>query len=139
LQFGRFIIVGGFTTASHYAILLGLTSYARVQPVVASSIGFILSATVSYTINRRFTFRSDVYYFAGLQRFALIAATGLALNALALTAGMDLARMNYIAAQVGATGVVLLWNFHANRLWTFSGSPAASRASEAEAPHTGMV
>jgi putative flippase GtrA len=27
--------------------------------------------------------------------------------------------LNYLACQVVATGLVLLWNFAANRLWTF--------------------
>lgn len=119
-QFGRFLIVGGIATTLHYAILLALTVSAGFQPLLASSIGFVASASASYTLNRRFTFHSGVDYLAGLQRFGLIAGGGFVLNTVVLTAGMDLSRVNYITSQLAATGVVLLWNFHANRLWTFS-------------------
>jgi hypothetical protein len=37
-----------------------------------------------------------------------------------MAADMDLARMNYMASQVIASGVVLQWNFHANRRRIFS-------------------
>jgi putative flippase GtrA len=139
-QFGRFVIAGGIATVVQYAILLALTSSGAVQPLVASSIGFMASATVNYSLNRRFTFRSDVGYLAGLERFGIIAGAGLALNGVVMAAGMDLAGMNYISAQLVATAVVLLWNFHANRLWTFSpGSLRISESTEENTPSTRIV
>jgi putative flippase GtrA len=119
-QFGRFVIVGGLATAFQYAIMLALTVFGGVQPLVASSVGFVAGAVATYTANRRFTFRSDVDYLAGLHRFAITAGCGLGLNAVVMAAGMDLVGMNYMASQVIASGVVLLWNFQANRLWTFA-------------------
>lgn len=137
-QFGRFLVVGGIATALQYAILLAMTVGAGVQPLVASSVGFMASAAANYTLNRRFTFRSDVNYFAGLERFSIIVAVGLALNAMVMAAGTALAGMNYIASQIVATAVVLLWNFHVNRLWTFSNALPNSRESTREAsPSTG--
>jgi len=131
-QFGRFVIVGGLATAFQYAIMLALTVFAGVQPVLASSVGFVAGAVANYTANRRFTFRSDVDYLAGLNRFAITAGCGLGLNAAVMAAGMDLAGMNYMVSQVIASGVVLLWNFQANRLWTFSISLADSPESTQE-------
>jgi putative flippase GtrA len=137
-QFGRFLVVGGIATALQYAILFALTGAAGVQPLLASSVGFVASAAANYTLNRRFTFRSDVNYFAGLERFSIIAGVGLALNATVMAAGTALAGINYIASQLVATAVVLLWNFHVNRLWTFSNGPPNSRKSMREAsPSTG--
>jgi putative flippase GtrA len=137
-QFGRFLVVGGLGTALQYAILFALTVLAGVQPLLASSIGFVTSAAANYTANRRFTFRSDVDYFAGLQRFAIIATCGLGLNAIVMAAGMDLVGMNYIASQIVASAVVLLWNFQANRMWTFSTSlPEAPELTRPSSPHHG--
>ncbi len=134
-QFGRFLIVGGLGTALQYAILFTLTVYGGVQPLLASSIGFVTSAAANYTANRRFTFRSDVDYLAGLQRFALIATGGLGLNAIVMAAGMDLVGMNYIASQIVASAVVLLWNFQANRMWTFSTSlPESPKSTRQNSP-----
>jgi putative flippase GtrA len=137
-QFGRFLVVGGIATALQYAILLALTGAAGVKPLLGSSIGFLASATANYTLNRRFTFHSDVHYFAGLERFAIIAGCGLALNAIVMGAGMDLAGMNYFASQLVATAVVLMWNFNANRLWTFPIDLADSpKSTQENLPLTG--
>jgi putative flippase GtrA len=133
-QLGRFLVVGGTATALQYAILLTLTGYAGVRPLLASSIGFVASACANYTLNRRFTFRSDVNYFTGLERFFIIAGGGLALNAIVIAAGTTVAGLHYVAAQLMATAVVLLWNFQMNRLWTFSAGLADSRKSAQERP-----
>jgi len=125
-KFGRFLIVGGIATAVQYTILLTLAS-AGVEALVASSIGFVASAIANYTLNRRFTFRSDVNYVAGLERFSIVAGAGLGLNAMVMAAVMALAGKSYIASQLVATAFVLLWNFHVNRMWTFSVSRSDSR------------
>jgi putative flippase GtrA len=135
-QFGRFLVVGGLGTALQYAILFALTVFGGVDPLLASSIGFVTSAAANYTANRRFTFRSNVDYLAGLQRFAVIAAGGLVLNAIVMAGGMDLVGMNYIASQIVASAAVLLWNFQANRMWTFS-IDLADAPRSAHAPYTG--
>jgi putative flippase GtrA len=137
-QFGRFLIVGGVATALQYAILITLTVSGGVQPLLASTIGFVASSAANYTLNRRFTFRSHVDYLGRLQRFAIIATGGLGLNAIVMAAAIDLVGMNYIASQIVASGVVLLWNFHANRQWTFSTGLADSPKSTMEnSPYTG--
>jgi putative flippase GtrA len=139
-QLTCFVIVGGIATALQYAILLALTLLAGIQPLLASSIGFVTSATANYTLNRRFTFRSDVNYLAGLERFTVIAGVGLALNGIVMTAGMDLARINYISSQLVATTVVLLWNFYANRRWTFSlGLSERPKSTEENSRYTRIV
>ena len=58
----------------------------------------------------------------GLPRFLLVAAVGFVLNA-ALMAWMTASLgIHYLVAQVLATLLVLLWNFAANRHWTFGDS-----------------
>jgi putative flippase GtrA len=132
--------VGGVATAVQYAILVALTVSAGVRRLLASCIGFVPSAAANYTLNRRFTFRGDVDYLVGCERFAIIALGGLALNAMVIAAGMDLAEINYVVSQLVATAVVLLWNFHANRAWTFSVGPSERRKSRKEnTPQTLIV
>ena len=60
-QFGRFLLVGGFSTLLQYVILAFLVRTAGTDPVVASSIGYVLSAIVNYDLNYRLTFRSSAY------------------------------------------------------------------------------
>jgi len=55
-QFGRFIVIGGFATILQYLILIGLVQTLEVDAVLASSIGFLISALFNYALNYRYTF-----------------------------------------------------------------------------------
>lgn len=118
-QFGRFFLVGGFSTALQYLILLALVQAGGVDPVVASSVGYVLSALANYDLNYRLTFRSRVPYLGGMLRYALVMTTGLLLNGAIMAAGTKVLGMHYLLAQVVATIVVLFWNFYAHRRWTY--------------------
>ena len=118
-QFGRFFLVGGFSTALQYLILLALVQAGGVDPVVASSVGYVLSALANYDLNYRLTFRSRVPYLGGMLRYALVMTTGLLLNGAIMAAGTKVLGIHYLVAQVVATIVVLFWNFYAHRRWTY--------------------
>ena len=118
-QFGKFLLVGAFATALQYVVLALLVQTAGMDPVLASSIGYLLSALANYDLNYRLTFRSHVPYFGGMFRFGLVAAAGFMLNGLVIGVGTKALGLHYLLAQVAATVVVLFWNFFANRRWTF--------------------
>jgi putative flippase GtrA len=118
-QFGKFLLVGGFSTALQYLVLAVLVQTAGTDPVVASSIGYVSSAAVNYDLNYRLTFRSRVPYFGGMGRFALVHAAAFLLNGAIMAAGTKALGVHYLVTQVVATIVVLFWNFFANRRWTF--------------------
>jgi putative flippase GtrA len=118
-QFSRFVLVGGFSTALQYLILFALVRAAGVDPVVASSVGYALSAVANYDLNYRLTFRSRQPYLGGMARYAIVMTTGFVLNGLIMAAGTKLLGLHYLVAQVLATIVVLFWNFYAHRRWTY--------------------
>jgi putative flippase GtrA len=118
-QFSRFVLVGGFSTALQYLILVVLVRAAGTDPVVASSAGYVLSALANYDLNYRLTFRSRVPYLGGMLRYALVMATGLVLNGAMMAVGTKTAGLHYLVAQVAATIVVLFWNYFAHRRWTY--------------------
>jgi putative flippase GtrA len=118
-QFSRFLLVGGFSTALQYLILFALVRGATVDPVVASTIGYALSALANYDLNYRLTFRSRQPYLGGMARYAIVMTTGLLLNGAVMAAGTKLLGLHYLVAQVAATIVVLFWNFFAHRRWTY--------------------
>jgi putative flippase GtrA len=123
--------VGAIATAIQYLILVVLTEGLDTDPVIASTIGYISSALLNYTLNYRFTFASDKPHVVALQVFALVAVVGSMLNAGIMYVLLHGLELNYLAAQVFATGVVFLWNFFAHRRFTFgnSYSPAVEQAS----------
>ncbi len=123
-RFARFLLVGGLATALQYALLIVFVELWHWNAVVASSIGYILSAIANYLLNRRFTFASDMPHHIAASRFAIAAAAGLCLNGLLmalLTQGWNLP---YVWAQILATCATLLWNFWANANWSFARKPA---------------
>ena len=71
-------------------------------------------------LNYRITFKSRKRHRDAATKFFLVAACGLALNTALMHALTGPMGLHYLLAQVGATGVVLLWNFAANQAWTFA-------------------
>jgi putative flippase GtrA len=117
-RFVRFSLVGGVATAIQYALLILLVRGFRMAPTPASSIGFVLSAVANYLLNYRFTFQSDRPHGPAAAKFGVLAGAGLLINA-AIMHVMIGAGVQYLIAQICATGVVLFWNFLGNSFWTF--------------------
>jgi putative flippase GtrA len=118
-QFLGFAGVGAVGTAAHYSILLFLVEIVSVSPVPATTLGFVAGACINYTLSRRVVFRSKVPFTKGLLRFLAIAALGACLNASILAALLMFLPIHYLLAQLVATAMVLVFNFAANRCWTF--------------------
>jgi putative flippase GtrA len=119
LQFQKFVLVGGLATAIQYAVLVGMVRILGANPVFASSCGYVISALLNYYLNHRLTFRSAQSHGRALPRFAVIGAVGLLINSTMVWALSERAPLPYLAAQIIATAVVLVWNFSANKKWTF--------------------
>jgi putative flippase GtrA len=117
-SFVSFILVGGFATGVQYAVMSLLIWLAGYPLVLASGIGFAVSAAANYLLNARLTFRSKGSHASTLPRFIVTAVLGLALNSL-LLAFLASFGMHPAAAQLLTTLGVLLWNYTINALWTF--------------------
>ena len=116
--FLRFSSVGAIGTTAHYLLLILLVEIFASDAVLASSAGALLGASINYALNYRFTFRSNKDHMETLPKFALVVLMGFAINAAVVYVIVSLS-ISYLVAQVVATGVVLVWGFFANYLWTF--------------------
>jgi putative flippase GtrA len=119
LQFVRFLLVGLFATALQYAILIVLVRTGMQNAIMASSIGFAVSAIANYTLNHRYTFQAAVAHTRAFPKFAIVAITGLAINGLLMWIGHSMMGLHYLLAQFCATLGTLVWNFLLSRSWTF--------------------
>lgn len=117
-QIARFAMVGIAATASHYIVLIALVELANVGPVLATTIGYAIGTSVSYVLNRRFTFKSDAPVASSFLKFATLYAIGAVLNG-AILGYLVAQGVWYVAAQVIATGVTLVWNFIGARFVVF--------------------
>ena len=118
-QFGLFALVGVAGTVAHYAVLYGLVEFAGIGAVAASGWGALTGLVINYVLNHGFTFKSDQPHWRAFPKFALVAGVGLGLNLAMMALLVNRLRIYYLFAQVLVTGVVLVWNFLGNRLWTF--------------------
>lgn len=103
----------------HYVVFVTLVYAGSTAPVFASSTGFIIGAVINYFLNHIYTFRSNIKHKEGLHKFFTVGLIGLLLNTLIMSLLTGLLSVHYFVSQVAATGIVLLWNFEINRIWTF--------------------
>jgi putative flippase GtrA len=127
MRFFKFALVGGLGTLLDFSLLTALKLIGW-PTLLANSLSFTAGLLNNFTLNRLWTFRQDAQ--EGWQRqllqFSLVSLVGLALNNLillglegAFAAWMADATWAYIPAKLAATGLVLFWNYFANRHWTF--------------------
>lgn len=135
-QFSSFTAVGFIATAVHYGLLAGLVECAGAPPVAAALTGYTGGGIVSYLLSRRHVFRSGAPHVEAAIRFLAVAAAGFALTYLFMSLLAEGAGLPYLLAQLVTTGMVLVWNFTAHRLWTFppSALPGELGAAFPEAP-----
>jgi putative flippase GtrA len=126
-QFIRFASVGVVGTSVQYLTLVILVESTAAGPVLSSGFGFILGAFTNYYLNYRYTFRSAKRHHRALPKFMLVALVGLAINSGIMRLGTSFFSLQYLVVQIFATGLVLIWNFAGNRIWTFSECSGSAR------------
>lgn len=119
-QFLAFTGVGAVGTAGHYLTLILLVEGFNVDPVIATSLGFVVGALINYILNYKYTFASTSPHGRTLLRFLIVALVGALVNSGIMYLGTTVFSFNYLVIQVIATAIVLLQNFILNRIWTFA-------------------
>lgn len=137
-RFVKFATVGALGSVTDFAILNILIQVFGASLFVANTFSFTAAVIQNFALNRRWTFPESQERQAGgqLLRFTLVSILGLAINQVVfltvhhalepyweqLIASPELAfAVSYNFAKLFAIGVVLFWNFAANRLWTYRG------------------
>jgi putative flippase GtrA len=92
---------------------------AGIGPVPATLVGYIGGGVVSYALNRRHTYVSDRPHGEATWRFAVVAFVGFLLTGAFMHLFVDRLGAPYLPAQLVTTGLVLVWSFLANKVWTF--------------------
>ncbi|MFA6512058.1 MAG: GtrA family protein [Patescibacteria group bacterium] len=119
-QFVKFSLVGASNTVVDFAAYLLFTRAFGVHFLAANVIAFLLAATWSYNWNRRWTFRSnDPRVHRQFVKFLIVATVGLGLTTGILYFLVEHSGLTDIPAKIISVAAVLLWNFLANRFWTF--------------------
>ena len=87
---------------------------------ISNSIGFVLAATNNYIWNRIWTFQSQgTEIVREYSSFLIISLVGLGINNAVIYLLHDRLKLNFYLAKILAIGVVTLWIFWMNYLFTF--------------------
>ena len=119
-KFIKFCVVGFSGMIIDFGATWLLKEKVKINKYIANSIGFILAASSNYIWNRLWTFESHndqltQEYFS----FFIISIAGLIINNLILSLLTDRLKLNFYLSKVFAIGVVTIWNFLMNFLFTF--------------------
>jgi putative flippase GtrA len=111
-----FAAIGTAATLLHYATAYALMRLFEWPPVVASSIGYALSAIANYAANARFTFGVRERHAHHFARFAVVAGLGWLLNAAVLWLFLSLGLHPFVAQPL-VTASVMSVSFILNARW----------------------
>lgn len=118
-KFITFAGVGVIGTAGHYLTLIVLVSVAGQGVLLSTSCGFLVGALINYLLNYRFTFNSNKPHREAATKFLAVASIGFLVNGACMQLLVENLEWHYLLSQVLVTGIVLLWTFTGNLLWTF--------------------
>lgn len=114
-----FAALGGVGTLAQYVVLITLVQSGLAGPVAGSCAGFVVGGLVNYQLGRRLVFRSSKPHREAMAKFFTVAGIGLGLNAALMTLLTGPLAAPYLAAQILVTGLLVLWHYAGNALWTF--------------------
>lgn len=128
LRLIRFLFVGMSGTIIDFGILYLLKTIFLVPLIIANTVSYSAGIVNNYTLNRYWTFaekKSDPVShqfgkFLAVNVFALILN-----NLIVILANHPISEFfenpqtGYLYSKVLATIIVVIWNYSANRLWTF--------------------
>jgi putative flippase GtrA len=115
----RYGVAGGLSALTHLGVLTVLVEWAGVTPVPASTVGFLASVVVSYTLQRSWVFANPGRHRSQLPRFLVVTGVALGLNTSVLWVGTTLLTTHYVLVQLVALALIPLSNYLLNSLWTF--------------------
>ena len=137
-RFVKFAFVGALGSVTDFTILNLLIKLAGFPSGIANGAGFCAAVLQNFLLNRSWTYPESRVRNTQQQmaKFALVSVVGFGINYLVFEYFDELLRpywvdwlssadlgftASYNSAKLFAIGVVLFWNFAANRLWTFKG------------------
>ena len=118
-QMIKFGFVGFLCFFIDWGIMVFLTEVFGINPLISSAISFTVSVTANYILSVTFVFETDKNANKGSQFviFVLLSIVGLGANELCMWLGTDLLGIHYMITKVGATAVVMVYNFITRKIF----------------------
>ena len=118
-QIFRFGIVGVVCTIIDFGVMIFLKEIVDVHYLFASGISFAVSVVINYLLSMRFVFRGkkDSSKVKEFIIFVVLSIIGLGINQVIMWISVDGIEISYVLSKVGATGIVMVYNFITKKIF----------------------
>lgn len=118
-QIIRFGFVGGGAFVIDYGIMIFLTEAAGINYLVSSAISFVVSVIFNYILSIKWVFNvsGERSQAQDMTVFMVLSVIGLGINQLIMWLAVDKLHIFYMLAKIGATAVVMVYNFVTRKLF----------------------
>ncbi|MDO4400625.1 MAG: GtrA family protein [Coriobacteriia bacterium] len=133
-QFMKFGVVGAIAFVIDYGLLALLTEVFGVHYLVSATVSFTVSVIFNYLASMRYVFTHK----EGMSRrrefviFVTLSVIGLLINNACMWVGVEMFGWHYLIVKIGATAIVMIWNFVSRKV-LLDGGDAPQQAATAQA------
>lgn len=118
-QIMKFGFVGFLCFFIDYGIMVFLTELFGVNYLLSSGISYSISTIVNYILSVTVVFETDKdkNRIKEFVLFVFLSVIGLGVNELCMKIGVDLLHIHYMIVKIGATAVVMVYNFVTRKMF----------------------
>ena len=118
MQIIKFGMVGGLCFLIDYGVMIFLTEVFNINYLISSGISFTVSVIVNYILSMRFVFETekDDSAMKKFIIFVVLSIIGLIINQILMWILVDKLGIFYMISKIGATFIVMVYNFITRKL-----------------------
>ena len=118
-QIIKFGFVGFLCFFIDYGIMVFLTEALKINYLISSGCSFSVSVIVNYILSIKFVFDADrdANKVKQFLVFLIFSIGGLIINQIVMWVAVDLLGIFYMISKIGATAIVMVYNFNTRKLF----------------------
>lgn len=118
-QIMKFGVVGFLCFFIDYGLMIVFTEIFSINYLLSAALSFSISTIVNYSLSMRYVFRSkkDANKIKEFVIFVVLSVIGLGVNEAAMWIAVEGMRIHYMIAKIGATAVVMVFNFVTRKIF----------------------